>query len=225
MRNSTSVKPGAKSEETRQRIFQAALDLFHEGSFETTTMREIALKAGVATGAAYYYFSSKDALVMAFYEKAVTEMAPKLDAALAGSTDLKKRISALLDVKIAYFAPSRALLKTLAAHVDPERPLSPFSELTRAIRENDIQYFELAVTGSKTKVSADLMTALPRLLWLYQMGVILYWIHDRSPAQERSIALIDKSLGIVVKLIQLSSLPFMSPLRKQALDLYRLAAE
>jgi AcrR family transcriptional regulator len=31
-------------------------------------MREIATSAGVATGAAYYYFDSKDAIVLAFYE-------------------------------------------------------------------------------------------------------------------------------------------------------------
>jgi len=234
MRSPTSVKAGAKSatktgtksEETRERILRAALDLFQEGSFDSTTMRDIAVKAGVATGAAYYYYDSKDALVLAFYEKAVAELAPLLDAALerAGS-DLKKRVAALLDVKLRYFELTRGLLRTLAAHVDPEKPLSPFSESTRSIREQDIEYFERAITGSKTKVPADLMSALPRLFWLYQMGVILYWIHDHSPAQQRTAALIDKSLGIVVKLVQLSGLPFMSPLRKQALDLYRLAAE
>jgi len=59
---------------------------------------------------------------------------------------------------------------------------------------------------------------------MYQMGIILFWIHDRSPAQERTRALIEKSLGIVVRLIQLSSLPLMRPLRRQALELYRIVA-
>ena len=46
-------------------------------------MREIAAAAGVAVGAAYYYFDSKDALVMAFYEQAQEDMTPSLDAILA----------------------------------------------------------------------------------------------------------------------------------------------
>ncbi|MEO8027286.1 MAG: TetR family transcriptional regulator [Bryobacteraceae bacterium] len=225
MRNRTDVKSTAKSEETRQKIFSAALALFLDGGFETTTMRDIAAKAGVATGAAYYYFASKDAFVLAFYEKSALEMAPLLEEALASSSDLRKRLAAILDVKLAYFAASRRLLKALAAHVDPEHPLSPFSEATKAIRDQDIACFALAVSGSKTRVAADMDSALPRLLWMYQMGVILYWIHDRSADQERTRALIDKSLGIIVRLIQLSSLPLMSPVRRQALELYRLVAE
>jgi len=51
-----------KSEETRDRILNAALSLFREKGFDTATMRQIAVEAGVATGAAYYYFASKDPL-------------------------------------------------------------------------------------------------------------------------------------------------------------------
>jgi len=225
MREQASLKAGSKSEETRQRILKAALDLFHEGSFETTTMRDIAKKAGVATGAAYYYFASKDAFVLAFYQKASEDVAPELQNVLALETDLRKRVAGLLEVKLRYFEPSRRLLKALTAHIDPEQPLSPFSESTRQIREQDIAFFALALSGSKARVADDLKPALPRLLWMYQMGVILYWIHDRSPAQARTRALIDKSLGIVVRLIQLSGLPLMSPLRRQALDLFSLVAD
>ena len=45
-----------KSDETRSRILEAALSVFRERGFENATMREIAVEAGVATGAAYYYF-------------------------------------------------------------------------------------------------------------------------------------------------------------------------
>jgi AcrR family transcriptional regulator len=64
----------AKAEDTRRRILQAALGLFQTRGFDDTTMREIAQEAGVATGAAYYYFASKEAMVMAFYELASSEM-------------------------------------------------------------------------------------------------------------------------------------------------------
>ncbi len=53
-----------------------------------------------------------------------------------------------------------------------------------------------------------------------QMGLILYWIHDASPSQEKTRALIDKSLRLIVRLLQLSSLPLMRPLRRQVLDLW-----
>ena len=60
-------QPSIKSEATRARILQAALAVFRESGFHAATMREIAASAGVALGAAYYYFDSKNAIVLAFY--------------------------------------------------------------------------------------------------------------------------------------------------------------
>jgi len=104
------VKTRTKSDETRDRILQAALELFHDRGFDSTTMREIADRAGVATGAAYYYFDSKNAIVLAFYDQARTDMEPSLERALGESRDLRERLRSLIDVKLKYFAPSRKLL-------------------------------------------------------------------------------------------------------------------
>ncbi len=225
MRNSGDLKAPVKSEETRLRILNSALDLFREKGFEAATMRDIAARAGVATGAAYYYFRSKDAIVLAFYRQAAEAMAPELEEILAGSADAKKRLAAILNAKLKYFEPSRRLLVALAAHVDSENPLSPFSDETREIREQDIHVFERALAGSKLRIPDDLGGTLPRLIWLYQMGIILYWIHDRSPSQSKTAILIDKSLHLIVRLIQLSGLPLMRPLRRQALELFHAVAD
>ena len=75
------VRPTAKAEDTRRRILATALDLFQERGFAETTMREIARKAEVATGAAYYYFPSKEAIIMAFYWQTQTEFEARLPQA------------------------------------------------------------------------------------------------------------------------------------------------
>jgi AcrR family transcriptional regulator len=214
-----------KSDETRARIHAAAIELFRRNGFAQTTMREIAVAAGVAHGAAYYYFDSKEAIVLAFYGQAQQDLDPLLEAALGESRELGKRIRALLDVKLRYFEGNRRLLGTLSAYTDPEHPLSPFSEQTRGIRENDIRFFDQAISGSRTTVPDDLRPHLPRLLWLYQMGVILYWIYDRSPDQAKTRALLDKSLTLVVRLIKLAGFPLLRPLRRVAVDLIVTVAE
>jgi AcrR family transcriptional regulator len=48
---------------TRSDIVQAALDLFVERGFDTTTMEEVATRAGVGTSTLYRYFPTKDLLV------------------------------------------------------------------------------------------------------------------------------------------------------------------
>ena len=99
------MPPKAKSEESRERILRAAIDIFQRKGFEETSMREIATEAGVATGAAYYYFASKDAIVLAFYEQAQKEMEPRFEETLSRSKDLKQRLAGLLEVKLEYFEP------------------------------------------------------------------------------------------------------------------------
>src|ERR1051325_885821 len=58
----------ADSEETRRQILDTALALFRERGFDETTIRDIAGRAGLSLGAAYYYFRSKDAIVGAYYD-------------------------------------------------------------------------------------------------------------------------------------------------------------
>ena len=208
-----------KSDETRERIMKAALEMFHDGGFESTTMRDIAAQAGMATGAAYYYFDSKDAIVLAFYDRARAEMEPRLEQALAKSHDLKERLLGLIQVKLDYFAPGRKLLGALSAHTNPDSPLSPFSERTRAIREHDIAFFDRALRESRTPGPKDLRKYLPHLLWMYQMGIILFWIYDGSRGQAKTDFLLTKSIDIVVRLIKLSSLPLTGPIRRSVVQL------
>src|SRR5712675_1389536 len=130
-----------KAEETGTKILDTALELFRQEGFDNATMRGIAEKAGVATGAAYYYYPSKDAIVMAFYERSCAEMQPKIEAALEQVTTLENRLRELIRVKLVHFAPDRDVLRALLRNgADPQYPLSPFSPETREIREIDITW-------------------------------------------------------------------------------------
>ncbi len=217
------MKPtaGKKSEETRARILAAALATFRERGFEKATMREIAEAAEVATGAAYYYFDSKDAIVSAFYVQAQEEMAPLLEARLARCKNLESRLRSILTQKFEYFAPNRKLLGALSAHADPEHPLSPFSQETEPIRAADLAFFEQIVRDSGVKLPRDIQPYLPRLLWLYQMGLLLFWVYDHSPGQRRTQALLDGTLRMLVLTLRLASLPVLRPMHRLAAPLLR----
>jgi AcrR family transcriptional regulator len=208
-----------KSEETRTRILEAALRIFQQNGFERATMREIATEAGVAVGAAYYYFESKDAIVTAFYERAQREMAPHIEIILDESRSLETRLRGVISYKFEYFAPNRKLMSALSAHADPEHPLSPFSKETAPIRDEDIGFFARAVADSKVKLPPRISPYLPRLLWLYQMGLILFWVYDRSPDQRRTKLLFDQTLKMLLLTLKLAGLPFLRPMHKLAADL------
>lgn len=204
----------AKSTETRSRILEAALEVFRKRGFEDATMREIAAEANMATGAAYYYFDSKDALVLAFYERSQAEMMREIDRRLSAAKTLEQRLQDLIGYRLEYFAPNRKLLGALSAHADPAHPLSPFSKATSAIRDQDVGYFRRIVDESKVKLPKNIAPYLPHLLWLYQMGLILFWVYDPSERQTRTKILFAKTLKMLVLALRLAGLPIMRPLHR-----------
>ena len=219
----TPSKATAKAEETGLRILDAALALFRQEGFDSATMRDIARRAGVATGAAYYYYPSKDAIVMDFYRRACAEMQPKMEAALEHSSGLEVRLRELIRVKLEHFAPNRNILRALLRNgADPRHPLSPFSPETKEIRDMDIAWFRRILVNCGVRIPRDLEPSLPGVLWFLQMGVIFFWVIDDSRGQARTERLLALAAKSVTNLIRLSGLPLMRPLRKTALQLIEI---
>jgi AcrR family transcriptional regulator len=214
------AKATPKAEETGLKIMDSALELFRQEGFDKATMRDIAEKAGVATGAAYYYYPSKDAIVMDFYRRSSETMQPKIEAALEGVAGLEARLRRLIRVKLAHFAPNRSVLRALLRNgADPDYPLSPFSPQTREVRDTDIAWFRRILTDCGIRIPRDLEPHLPGVLWLFQMGVIFFWVIDDSPNQSRTTRLLELAVKCVVFLVRASSLPLMRAVRKTVLEL------
>ena len=155
----TTIKPRvtSRAEDTRRKIYEAAMELFREKGFEETTMRDIAGKAGVALGGAYYYYSSKDAIVLAFYREMQETSTPLVGGALTDKKKLKERIRAVLDQRLKLLAPNRKFCAALFRHApDGADPLSPFSEESRLIRDAAIEQMRVAIEGGDVKIPADL---------------------------------------------------------------------
>ena len=219
----TATKTTAKAEETSLKILNAALELFRQQGFESTTMRDIAQRAGVATGAAYYYYDSKDAIVMDFYLRSSAEMQPKIEAALSHARGLESRLRALIQVKLAHFEPNRVVLRALLRNgADPKHPLSPFSAQTKAIRDTDMAWFSRILVDCGVRIPRDLEPHLPSALWFFQMGMILFWVIDDSPHQSRTERLLELATKVIANLVRVSAVPFMRPLRKTALQLIEI---
>jgi len=217
------AKAATKAEETRLRILESALALFRQDGFDNATMRDIAKRAGVATGAAYYYYSSKDAIVTDFYRSSSEDMQPKIEAALEEAAGLEARLRELIQVKISHFAPNRGVLRALLRNgADPSHPLSPFSPQTKEIRDIDIQWFRRILVDCGVRIPRDLEPHLPGVLWFFQMGVVFFWVIDDSPKQARTERLLELAAKNVVFLIRVSALPLMRPLRKTVLQLIEI---
>ena len=218
-KKSTTTKT-AKGEQTKALILSTALELLHERGYEATTMRAIAEKAGVSLGNAYHYFGSKDHLIQAFYHRTHEDHLRASLPALGKESSLKARLLSVMRLKIETLEPyhefAGVLFQTAA---DPHSPLNPFAHAAAPVRRDSIKLFEQLVEQTKARIPGDLRAELPYLLWLYHMGIILFWIHDSSRKRARTYRLIDQTVELLDKLISLASNPLMRPVRKRALKL------
>ena len=209
-----------KGEQTKERIVDCALRRFRQHGYDGTTMRAVAEDAGVSLGNTYYYFKSKDHLIRAYYAESHEIHIAACEPILANEKDLKRRLHGVLRARIETSMPyHRFAMQVFKNAADPESPLSPFNEDQEPIRRKSVELFGRVFADSSTKITGKLQQELPGLLWTYQMGIILYWIHDRSAGCAKTYKLIDHTVDLVVKLIKLSRLAPMRPLVTRTLKL------
>lgn len=218
----TSATPASKGERTKQHILATALRLFRDDGYEETSMRAIAEAAGVSVGNAYHYFDTKEHLVQAFYAQTHAEHLAACEPLLLEEKELAERLRVVLLAKIETAEPyhhlSGLLFKTAA---DPKSPMNPFSTESGPVRDEATDLMRRVIEGSKTRVPADLAAELPAMLWLFEMSIILFWIHDDSPRRERTRRLIDRACELVGRLVSLASFPLLKPLRSDVLGLLK----
>ena len=191
-----------KSEETRSLIVATAMRLFTENGYDRTTMRSIAAEAGVSVGNAYYYFSSKEQLIQGFYDEIARVHQTAARERMAGETGFAERLEHVLLCWVDTAEPyHRFGTQFFVNAADPESPLSPFVE------------------NSDLKVDPELREELPELLWLFQMGVVLFWVHDRSQQTKRTRMLVRRTVPLIARLAGLSRLRVLRPITRELLSL------
>jgi AcrR family transcriptional regulator len=200
----------ARAGQTRAAIIEAALRLFRETGYEATTMRAIAREAGVSTGNAYYYFASKEELIHEFYARNQAEHEAACRPVLGSETEFAPRLRgtlrALIDVNSPYHAFAAKFFKHAA---EPSNPLSPFSSESSPVRASALALYREVVDGSSVKLDPDLRAQLPELLWLYSLGIVMFWVHDTSPGCAKTYRLIDRTVPIADRLVSVSRLPVL----------------
>ncbi|WP_181772733.1 TetR/AcrR family transcriptional regulator [Amycolatopsis pittospori] len=212
----------AKSEETRSLIVATAMRLFAENGYDRTTMRAIAAEAGVSVGNAYYYFASKDQLIQGFYDEIAKVHLATSRQVIEGERDFSARLKTVLltwlDVAEPYHRFGTQFFVNAA---DPDSPLSPFSDESTPARDASIGLMRDVIADSDAKLDPDLRDDLPDLLWLYQMGVVLFWVHDRSKGQKRSRVLVERTVPLIARLVGLSRLRVLRPVSREIVSLIR----
>lgn len=80
--------------EKRDRIIDAAVDVFADKGYRAARVSDIARRAGVADGTIYLYFKNKEDLLLVIFEEKMEQLLARLESALALESEPLERIRA-----------------------------------------------------------------------------------------------------------------------------------
>jgi len=141
---------------------------------------------------------------------------------LARETGFAARLGGLFEAWVEVAAPYHEFAgKFFKNAAEPTSPLSPFSTESEPARDASIALFREVLDGSDLKLAPALRREMPELLWLLHMGVVLFWVHDSSPGQQRTRRLAAGIAPLVDKLARLTRLPVVRGVVNDVVDLLR----
>ena len=99
--------------ERRNRILDAALDVFAGKGYQGAGVDEIAAAAETSKGGVYFHFPGKEALFLALLDRAATRLRRRIEAAVEAEADPARRADAALATVVEVFSKRRGLARVL----------------------------------------------------------------------------------------------------------------
>src|SRR3989454_7035729 len=189
----------------RKRIVTAALSLFQSKGFDATTTKAIARKAGIAEGAVFNYFRTKEDIALHFFEQEVDQaIASVRDNLRLRKAPLEEKLFALVHSQLEFLAPYEKFIGAAFIHaLKPACPLGIFSHRAQELRHRYVGFVQELLDESLPKNQYSSLTFLaPEVFWIYYLGALLYWLHDSSPGKENTLAFLDRSLSIGISVLK-----------------------
>lgn len=178
----------AGGDAARRRIYESAIALIAERGYEAATLREVATRAGVSPALLYRYFPNKRSVVMALYDELSERLAEQVSEMPAGKW--RERFIYALELSLEVLGPHRVTLRALAPAMVGDADEGVFAQGTAFSRRRVQAAFERAVVDASDAPKAGLADAVGRMLYLLHLGVILWWLLDRSPGQRATTGLV-----------------------------------
>lgn len=183
---------------TRERILEAAGQLFAASGFDACTTRQIADAAGIATGTLFNYFATKEAVLTCLAADAVAGVHRSFEGENSKEDSLEEEIFAFVAAGLRKLRPIRKHLPVLL-----ETALNPLATTSGDEAQSlRLSHLETVARLAKIHGLGELPPVALQLYWTLYTGVLNFWANDRSPKQEDTLALLDHSLAMFVGWLQ-----------------------
>ncbi|MBI5837104.1 MAG: TetR/AcrR family transcriptional regulator [Candidatus Eisenbacteria bacterium] len=176
-----------KKDETRQRIFRAAVDLFREKGFEATTIDDITERSDVAKGTFFNYFPRKDSVLGYFSDRQLEEVEANLGAVLAGDLPVREKLHRIYGTAAAAYSEDRELSRFILVEL-MSRAFSPAEESAMRWHDMTAQILTRGIEAGEMRSDMDPLRAEAVLTGVY-FATVYTWAcgPDVCPSQSPSL--------------------------------------
>ncbi len=191
------------SEQRKNQILDAAMQVFARLGFHKARMDDVAQEAGVSKGLLYWYYKNKDALIAAILDRLFSQEMRHLHNALATPGPVTDRLLALgresaqhmLSLK--FLVPIAFEFYALAgrnAHVR-----SALQRYYAQYRQNLTQLIEEGIASGEFRADTQAEAVAQTIIALFE-GLVLLWVVD--PEQVPLAEHIEQSFSLIVRSIR-----------------------
>ncbi|HEX4266043.1 MAG TPA: TetR/AcrR family transcriptional regulator [Verrucomicrobiae bacterium] len=186
-------------ERTKERILEAALQLFRDKGLEQTTTKEISRKAGIAEGTLFNYFKTKEDLALYFFQKETEDLIRwfRADARLQ-KAPLTEKLFAIIHRQLEYIEPYEDFIGAVFYRsLQPSSTLSPLSLESQELRLKYLRFIREILAEAEEENEIPWVGDLGAYaVGLFYVGIVTHWLHDTSRGKQKTLALLDRALSL-----------------------------
>ena len=177
-----------KTKNVADEVLRAALGLFAEQGYANTSVQQIVEAAGVTKGAMYHYFTSKDDLLFAIYERMLSLQKRRLDEIIKAGGETEDVLRAACEdvvVSSIDFLPEGTIFFRSQHMLTPERR----AEVKRRRREYHDRFAELIDRGkSEGRFRDDVSTSVLIAHFFSDVHYLPHWFSSDGPEDPGEVA-------------------------------------
>ena len=204
-REESPGKRERNKEKTKERILDAALELFREKGLERTTTKEISKKAGIAEGTLFNYFKTKEDLALYFFQKGTEDLIKWFRAQTRlQKASLAEKLFAIIHRQLEYLEPYEDFIGAVFCRsLQPTSSLSPLSFDSQELRLKYLRFIrEVLAEAEERKEIPHLGDLGAYGVGLFYLGMVTHWLHDDSRGKQRTLALLDRALILGTRILK-----------------------
>lgn len=173
---------------TRERILEAALDVFARKGYHGASVDDIVRASATSKGAVYHHFPNKEAVFLALVDDFAARLAAAVAAAVGARHGALPKVEGALVAALATFADNERLARLILLEAVSLGPLY------QAKRSEVAGRFAALIQGYLDEAVADgsigrLDTRVATLAWLGAVNeIVTQWLHGEVPDLEATIA-------------------------------------